>query len=143
MARSDDSTVAGLVKQMQAAATLNPMFRPHVEEYWKAQEKVLREAETFAEHWFHRRHIATKTALDVVHDVTNGGSDPSGALRTMSDWQRHSTERVIEDFREWVELCMRCAGHVTSAETKAEREGLEKASEQVAAGSKTKHATPV
>jgi len=143
MAKSDDTALTDLMKQTQAAVTLNPMVRPQIEQFWQAQEKMLQEAQAFTEHWFERRHDATKTALKAADHVTNGGSDPSEALKTMSDWQRHSVERVMEDFREWVELCTRCAGHVTTAEVEAEKEGLEKAAKQVKSASKTKHATPV
>ena len=143
MAKSDDTSLVDLMKQRQAAVTLTPMLRPQIEQFWQAQEKMLREAQAFTEHWFERRHDATKTAIKAVENVTNGGSDPSEALKSMSDWQRHSVERVMEDFREWAHLCTRCAGHVTTAEVEAEKEGLEKAAKLVKSASTTKHATPV
>lgn len=143
MAKTNDSVLADLMKQTQAAVALNPMLSPQIEQFWQAQEKMLKETEAFTKHWFERRHTATKSALKAVENVTNGGSGPSDAMKTLSDWQQHSMERVVGDFQEWVELCARCAGHVTAAEYDAEKEGLEKAAKQAASGSKTKHATPV
>lgn len=143
MANSNDSALADFVKQTQAAITLNPMLRPQIEQFWQTQEKMLQEAQAFTQHWFERRHVATKTALKAVKNVANGGSDASGALKTMSDWQKHSIERVFEDFREWVELCTRCAGLATTAEAEAEKAGLKEAARQMKSAAKTKHAIPV
>ncbi|SDZ60029.1 Phasin protein [Jannaschia faecimaris] len=143
MAKADDSALTELMKQTQAAVTLNPMLRPQIDQYWQMQEKMLREAEAFTKHWFERRHTATETALKASKDAMSGGSDPTDALKTMSDWQQHSMERLVEDFREWVELCSRCAGHVTRAEVEAEVDGLKRTAKQVAASTNTKHSTPV
>ena len=56
MAKSDDTALTDLMKQTQAAVTLNPMVRPQIEQFWQAQEKMLQEAQAFTEHWFERRH---------------------------------------------------------------------------------------
>ena len=143
MANSDNTVLADLMKQTQAAATLNPMLTPQIEQFWQAQEQMLQEANTGSSGAMMQQNDATNTALNAVKEVSNGKSDPSNALKAMTDWQRNSMERIVEDFREWVELCTRCAGHVTSAEIEAEKEGLQKAAKQVASGTKGKHATPV
>ncbi|MCO4847870.1 MAG: hypothetical protein KC448_07850 [Yoonia sp.] len=143
MAKSDDSALADLMTLTQQVVTLNPMLRPQVEQYWQAQEKMLKEAETFTKHWFERRHTAAKSALETARDVTNGGSASPDAMRVLSDWQRQSLERAVVDSQEWIDLCTRCVEHVTTAEVEAEKAGLEKATKQLASGSKKKHATPV
>jgi hypothetical protein len=143
MANSDDTVLTDLMKQTQAAVSLNPMLKPQIEQFWQAQEQMLQEAQAFTEHWFERRHDATKTALKAVEEVSDGKAGPSNALKAMSEWQRSSMERIVEDFREWVELCTRCAGHVTSAEIEAEKEGLKTATKQVTSSAKARHATPV
>ena len=143
MAKTDNSAIADLIKQTQVAVALNPVLGPQIEQFWQAQEKMLQEAEAFTKHWFERRHSAAKSPLKAVENVTNGGPDPSDVIKTLSDWQQHSVERVVGDVQEWVDLCTRCVGHVTTAEIDANKEGLEKTAKQAASGSKTKHATRV
>lgn len=132
ISNSDESTLTDLIRQTQAAVTFNPMLRPQIEQYWQAQEKTLQEAQAFAEHWFERRHMATQTALKAVEDVGNSGSAPSDALKTLFEWQQHSMDNIVEDFREWVELCTRCAGHYTNAEVDVDKEGIKKVAKKAA-----------
>ncbi|AXI53587.1 hypothetical protein C1J05_02885 [Sulfitobacter sp. JL08] len=122
MVRSVDSALADVMKQTQAAVMLSPALRPWGKQYWQAQAKMLEEAESFAERWFERRHTATNTALKAVDNITNGASNPSDALKIVSDWQRYSMERIVQDFQEWAELCTRCACHVSAAETETGNE---------------------
>ena len=144
MAENDKTTAEGLFRQMSAMVAVNPMIAPQAKHILQAQEKMLQDAEAFSEHWFKRRHAATRTALDAARDVaSNGGSEPAAAIEVITDWQRHSIERITEDFREWVDLCMRCAGHVAGAEVEAEKEAVKKTAKQVTSASKAKHATPV
>lgn len=144
MAKTEQMSVADIFRQVPALFSVNPMVGPQVEHFWKAQEEMLKEAETFSEHWFARRHAATKTALDAAKEVTaNGGSNPALALEAMFDWQRHSMERIAEDFKEWADMCARCAGHVARAEIEGDSEAIEETAKRAAAATKTKHATPV
>ncbi len=144
MAEKDDATIMDFFKQAPAMFAADPVIGPQVEQFWQAQQKILREAESFSEHWFDRRQAAIETAIDVVREMSaNGGSNPAASLETMTQWQRHSMERVAEDFREWVDLRTRCAGHVATAEVAAEKDGLEKTAKRVTSAAKTKHATPV
>lgn len=139
MAKSDESALTDLMSQTQAVMTNNPMLGPQIEQYSQAQEKTFQEAQAFAEHWFERRRFETQTVLKAVEDVTNGGSAPSDALKTLFDWQQNSMERAFEDFREWVELCTRCAGRFTSAEVEVDKEGIKKVANKVPSSSRTKH----
>jgi hypothetical protein len=144
MAEKDSATIMDFFRQAPTLFAVNPMIGPQVEQFWLAQQQILREAESFSEHWFDRRKAAAETALDVAREMSaNGGSNPAASLETMTQWQRHSMERVAEDFREWVELCSRCAGHVATAEVTAEKDGLEKTAKSAASAAKAKHATPV
>lgn len=143
MANADESVFSDLLRQTQAVMVINPMIRPHVEQFWQAQEKMLQEAETFSAHWFARRHVATQTALDTVHSIAGDGvSEPAAAMQAMSDWMRQSTLRMSEDIREWTALCTHCAGYATRAEFEAEKEGIEKTAKQLQESTR-KHATPV
>lgn len=117
MVRSVDTVLADVIQQPHAAATLGPLLCPWSAQYWQAQANMLYEAEAFADRWFERRQTATKTALKAVENIANGASDPSDALKIISDWQRYSAERVIVDFQDWVELCFRCTGNVSQPRT--------------------------
>lgn len=132
------------MRQAREMLAFNPMMAPPFEQFWKAQENVLQEAEAFSRGWFQRRHDAAKSALDATRKAAgNGASDSSSALQAISEWNRHSVERMTEDFREWMKFCTQCAGHLSAAELEAGKQELEEAGKRAAAGSKTKHATPV
>lgn len=146
MARSQPaaSAITDMIKQTQKALEMNPMLGPQAERFWEAQEHILSETEAFAKHWFERRHTATRTALDTARDVTeNGSSNPAAAIRAVTDWQAHSAERVAEDFREWFDLCSRCAGHMGRAEIETGGEGLKKMATSAGSTKRRKDDVPV
>ena len=144
MGKTATDTITEFAKQTQGVFFANPMAAPHIEKILQAQENALQEAQAFTENWFARRHTATKSALKAAQGITkNGGSDPTEFAKGMTDWQRHSMERIAEDFQEWIDLCTRCAGHFVSAEVEAEKEGLQETLKRTKAVVKSKHATPV
>ena len=51
-------------------------------------------------------------------------ANPSEALQSIADWQRHSMERMVEDAREWLEMITRCANIATISEMEAAEEVL-------------------
>ncbi len=121
-------------KQMQPPMSGNPAFGAQIEQFWDAQEKLLEETEAFAQHWFERRREAVRTALQAARNVSCGNSsDPSKALQSMAEWQRHSVERLVADAQEWFETVSRCASYV--AETEAE--AVEKTVDDVVAATKS------
>lgn len=143
MTNDPKTSLTDVVAQARAMMATNPMLAPQMEQFWKAQDGILKEAETFSEAWFQRRHEAAKTALEAVRDMNGNGTDPSAAMRTMMDWQQHSFQRLADDMQQWVELCSRCAGRMTSAEVEAGKEGVEEVAKRAKSTTKTKHATPV
>src|SRR6056297_656440 len=104
---ADDSRIsyADLIEQTRGLLAVNPLLRPQMEQFWRAQDDVLKEAEAFTHAWFERRHEAARSALDIARKMNGNGSDPSTALRGMMDWQQHSLQRLAGDMQEWAEFC--------------------------------------
>ena len=143
MATDSKTPLTDFVEQTRGMLATNPMLAPQMEQFWKAQDEVLEEAENFSKAWFERRHEAAKSALEAVRDVNGNGADPSAAMRSMMDWQQHSLQRMASDMQQWLELCSRCASRMTSAEVEAGKEGAEEVAKRAKSAAKTKHATPV
>jgi hypothetical protein len=142
MAANKTTSPGDRVTQDAAMPAASPMIAPQLEQFWKAQDSILREAERYARAWFERRHAATRSALDVARDATgNGGTGPVSALQAISDWQRRSAERMAEDIQDWAEFCARCSGHVVTAGTGAARDSLQAAEERATAADGSRHAT--
>ena len=133
----------GLMEHMQGMLALNPVIGPQMEEYWKAQDRILEETEAFSKAWFERRHAAAQSALEAVRKTNGNGADPSAAMQAMVDWQQGSVRRMAEDMQEWMELCSRCASRVTQAEIDAGKEGAGEAAKRTTSAAKTTKATPV
>jgi hypothetical protein len=88
-----------------------------------AQENILNESRAFATRWFERRQADTRSAIETAGDIAaKGPSDPAAALRSVTEWQAHAMERMTEDFRDWLELCSDCAGHLARVEIAASEE---------------------
>ncbi|MFA3920821.1 phasin family protein [Ruegeria hyattellae] len=131
---NDPATLVGVFKQMKPPMSGNPVFSAQIEQFWDAQEKMLGEAEVFAQHWFERRHEAVRTALQAARSASSANSsDPSNALQNMAEWQRHSAERLVADAQEWFETVARCAAYVAESEAEA----VEKTVDDVAAATKS------
>lgn len=123
---------ADVLKPMQSAMLfgpmISPMIKPQVEQFWDAQEKMLDEAEAFTRHWFARRHEAARTALDAARTAASGDdAGPAAAMQALSEWQRHSAERLAEDGQEWLAMIARCASYVSETEVEAVEETLSEA----------------
>ncbi|WP_245224412.1 MULTISPECIES: phasin family protein [unclassified Ruegeria] len=128
------ASLMDVFKQMQPPVSGNPAFGAQIEQFWDAQEKMLEETEAFAQHWFERRHEAVRTALQAARKVSSANpSEPTKALQSMTEWQRHSVERLVADAQEWFETVARCAAYV--AETEAE--AVEKTVDDVATATKS------
>lgn len=143
MAVDSKTTLANIMDQARSMMAMNPVLAPQMEQFWKAQDEILKEAENFSSAWFQRRHEATQSALEAVREVDGNGADPSAAMRSLVDWQQHSFQRIGDDMQQWVELCSRCAGRVASAEAEAGKESVEEVAKRAKSNAKTKHATPV
>lgn len=133
-----------IFKSTQSMLPLNPVLAPQIGQFWEAQEKILAEAEAFTRHWFERRHDATRTALEAAQKAALAGSgNPTEAMQAMTEWQRHSMERMAEDAREWFEMVSRCASQVTEGEAEAVGESVKEATEMAREAGKTSKTTPV
>lgn len=114
------------VKSMQSVMRSNLMIAPQAEHFWQIQEHLLGESEEFMHHWFERRHEATRTALVAARKTTSDeGGNPAEAMQTITEWQRQSMERMVEDAREWLDTVQRCASYVSASEVEAAEEVLE------------------
>lgn len=113
-------------------------------------DSMLKEVETFARHWFERRHKATETAAEALREISaTGQPDPVFAMQAISNWQRGSVERLTEDLQEWVTLC----AHLTQAAATAQADAASSDADHnratkakgrsATSGDKPEHATPV
>lgn len=146
MSKSKTEPVAmtDMFRQAREVMMFNPTIAPQMEHFWEAQDSILTETEAFTQHWFERRHAATRTALDAARQLMgNGTPDPADAMKTLTNWQQHSVERIAEDFREWFELCSTCAGLLTRAEQEAASDSLETATKRAKAVTRKEKCTPV
>lgn len=133
-----------ILKTLQGAMSMNPAVTPQIEQFWDAQERVLDEAETYARHWFERRHEATRTALEAARAATSSDKgDAARAFQAVAEWQRHSAERLVEDAREWYEMVTRCANYVTETETEVVEEALDEAAKMAKKSVKASKSEPV
>lgn len=110
----------------QGMLGLQPMIGPQMEQFWKAQDGVLEEAEAYSNAWFEHRHQAARSALGAIRKVNGNAADPSAAMQAIVEWQRHSFERLVEDARQWVNFCSNCTARMTNAEIKANKGSLKK-----------------
>src|SRR6056297_1525530 len=143
MAKDVKTDVTDLMKQTRSLLALNPMIAPQMEQFWQAQDRLLDKTEAFANHWFERRHDATRTALEAVRTASGDGSDPSAAMQAVVDWQHQSFQRLAQDMQEWTELCANCAGDVAGAAVQAEEDALEEVGKTTKSAAKSTDATPV
>ncbi len=136
--KSTETTVTAIpemIQQVQRAFGSSPLAAPQMEEFWKAQEQLLDEAEAFSRHWFERRHVAARTAMETARELReDGAGDPGSAMKAMGDWQAESVQRMVADWQEWLELCQRCAGHMSAGGMEAQRESA--ASAQKSSGAR-------
>lgn len=138
------ATLVEAFKQMQHPIATNPAYSAQIEQFWDAQEKMLAETEAFAQHWFQRRHEAVRTALDVARSASSGAStDPSDALRKITEWQRHSTERLVADAQEWFDIVSRCATYVAETEAGAVGQAVEDIAETARSATASAKSEPV
>ena len=105
MATEQKTSFANVLEEARGMMAANPILGPQVEQFWKAQDGILKDVESFSRDWFERRHEAAQTALEAVRKVNGNGADPAAAMRTMMDWQKHSFQRLADDMQQWVELC--------------------------------------
>ncbi|WP_297616269.1 hypothetical protein [uncultured Roseicyclus sp.] len=144
MTRKSTTHIGDMMDQARAVLSANPAIAPQMAQFWKAQDQMLQDAETYSQAWFARRHVAIKSALDALGKSDGaGGIDPARSVQLALEWQRQSLQRMADDMQQWMTLCTRCAGHMTEAEIEAGKEGAEHLVKQVAATTPVKHATPV
>ncbi|MRU14758.1 hypothetical protein FDP25_04855 [Roseovarius sp. A21] len=142
--KSSPSSFTDMVRQSQMMFAMVPTGAPQAEHFWDMQDKMLSDSEVFAKHWFERRHTATRTALETAKDIAETGpSNPAAAVKAITDWQAHSMGRIAEDFREWSNLCARCAAHMGRAELEAGEDGLKQVAKSAGSTKRRKDDIPV
>jgi hypothetical protein len=120
--KAETTAVTDMIKQAQNTFTTNPMIGERMTHIIEAQQGILNEAEEFSKHWFERRKEAAETAVKAAKDIFgNGASDPAAPMSVISDWQKHSMERMTADLQDWVDFCARCTGKITKSETKTKQ----------------------
>ena len=128
---------------MQSSAPTNPFLGFQLEQFWDTQEKMLKETEVFAQHWFDRRHEAVRTALEAARSASTADpADPSKVMETkvmetMAQWQKQSAERLVADAQEWFETVTRCAAYEPEVAA-VEKVGDDAASATIKAGESSK-----
>lgn len=145
MARKPNLHFGGMMDQARALLAANPTIAPQIAQFWKVQEQMLRDTETYAQGWFARRHEAIRSAREAVRRANGpSGIDPAQSLQRGLEWQRGSWQRTAEDLQEWAALCARCAGHLADAEIEAGKDSAQHLAKTMAASTgATHHATPV
>lgn len=135
--------VTDMMKQMQGMMAMNPAWLGQVEQFWRAQDGVLDEAEAYSSAWYARRHAAVRSALQILREMNGRSADPAAGLQAISEWQRHSVERMTEDMQHFLSLCAHCAGRIASAESELAEDILTETEKRTKAITQTRHATPV
>ncbi len=102
--------ISELARQTQELFKLNGASAPQFEQFREVQNAMLKEAETFAHHWFERRQEATDATIDAMRQVnSNDNTDPTAFTQAITDWQSRSFERLNADLQDWMTLCTHCA----------------------------------
>ena len=137
------------MRQTQDLFKLNGGVAPQFEQVQKVHETMLKDAQTFAEHWFERRQEATRRAAEALQEMNSSGKpDPVAAMQAISEWQRGSVERLKADFQEWIALWTRAA-HLAArtqapvAPSDSDQGKSGKAKGAASLNAKADHATPV
>ena len=103
---------------MQATLPMAPFLAPQITQFWDTQDIILEETQIFAAHWFARRHQAVQSSLKTARALTTGDArEPLSAVTLFVDWQKQSTERMIDDAQGWFETLSRCWEHAIKTET--------------------------
>jgi len=143
MTTDSTTTANNLLERARSLLAANPVIGPQVEQFWKAQDSILKESEAFSKAWFDRRHKAARSAINAMRKISGDGADPSAAMRAIMDWQQGSFQRLADDTQEWVALCARCTGRMADAEAEAGKRSVQEVAKRAKSATVTKHATPV
>ncbi len=143
MATESGTTIDDLVEQARGMMAMTPMLAPQMERFWKMQDNLLDEVETFSRGWFERRHEAARSALDTVRRTTGTDADPSGAMRAVAEWQQYALQRLVADVEQWIGLWSRCGARVSELEMQAGKDGLGEVEKRARSVAGQKHSTPV
>jgi hypothetical protein len=153
--------ITGLARQTQELFKLNGAAAPRLDQVMKVQDGMLEHAGAFTRHWIERRQEAVNTAVKALNEMNSTDKpDPMAAMQAIADWQCGSFERLAEDYREWMTLCMQATqlaatsqGEAENGEPKQDDAASSSTTEDKAATtskskaassrSKSEHATPV
>ncbi len=125
----------------QVEFSANPRFlAPQTKHFLQAQERILGEMEKFSSNWFQRRQEATRSMIEAGRKIlSEGQTDPAGAIKKITEWQTHSMERLAEDAKACTEMMTNCTGAFVQNEVEA----IEETAEVTQKSAKTSKSTPV
>ncbi|TYB81332.1 hypothetical protein [Maritimibacter fusiformis] len=114
MASRENTTAADedALNAAQVEFSLNPaFFAPRAQDYWTAQEQILKELENFTSAWFRRRHDAARSMVEARSRIASDApTDPASVMREISEWQTGVMEQLAQDAKEYADMMARCAG---------------------------------
>lgn len=120
-----DNTPVDITNFTRSMLTLNPVMGTQAKYFWKAQDQILKEAESFMSAWFQRRHNATSTAMDAASHLGDEElRDPATIMQLMTDWQTQSMERLTDDAKDYSDMMTRCIDSLVDNEKKAAEETI-------------------
>ncbi|WP_113912422.1 hypothetical protein [Roseovarius dicentrarchi] len=126
MSRHENTTDAQekALNASQVLFTANPLFlTPQSKHMFEAQERIWDQIETFSTAWFRRRQDATQALIDAGRRIAaEGGNDPAGAIKEVSDFQAGAMKRLTEDAQQCAELVRNCADALVRNEMEALQE---------------------
>lgn len=114
------SAFTNLVQSAQSMLAAGPILGLQTTHFWQAQDTVLEEVEKFSSAWFKRRHEGTREALNTSKRLTEKAVlNPAAAMRILSDWQKHSMERLAGDAKDYAAMMTSCADALVNNEVEA------------------------
>lgn len=118
--------IQDLAKSTQSTLAAAPVAGFQSTHFWQAQDTFLKEFEKFSTAWFKRRHEGTQTAMETSKKIFEDSmGDPAAAMNTLTEWQKHSMERLAEDAKDYADMMSACAASAVSNEFQAIEESVD------------------
>src|SRR5262245_2982467 len=92
----NDRTQQWEAMQRAMLMTGSAALQDNVRCFWDIQDKVLNTMENFANGWFERRHVGTRTALETAQRMCKSQT-PVDLVREYQDWISGAFQRVMDD----------------------------------------------
>ena len=82
--------------QRMMLVPVSAALQDNVRSFWDIQDKVLDAMENFANGWFERRHVGTRTALEAAQRMCKAQT-PVDLVREYQEWVGGAFQRVMAD----------------------------------------------